>query len=124
MSSLPLVRAWILVSVVATVAGWTLSVLGQLNRTGYIVFASAIAVVLLLCWKRRGWNTYQRPFRWTRFRRRFCRPWPFCFALLAFLVFLGGALYPPSTHTAMTYRTPRVLHWLAEGHWYWIQTPE
>jgi hypothetical protein len=43
--------------------------------------------------------------------------------VLAFLVLLGGALYPPTNHTAMTYRTPRVLHWLAEGHWYWIHTP-
>jgi hypothetical protein len=42
---------------------------------------------------------------------------------LAFLVLLGGALYPPTNHTAMTYRTPRVLHWLAEGHWHWIHTP-
>jgi hypothetical protein len=39
------------------------------------------------------------------------------------LVLLGGALYAPTTHTAMTYRTPRVLHWLSEGHWHWIHTP-
>ncbi len=44
--------------------------------------------------------------------------------MLALLAFIGGAFYPPTTHTAMTYRTPRVLHWLAEGHWYWIHTPD
>jgi len=44
------------------------------------------------------------------------------FAVLAGLVFLGGALYPPTNHTAFTYRIPRVLHWLAEGRWHWIHT--
>lgn len=52
------------------------------------------------------------------------RPWPFWFGVLSLLVFLGGVLYPPSNHTALSYRTPRVLHWLAEGHWYWIYTPD
>jgi hypothetical protein len=47
---------------------------------------------------------------------------PFCFAALACLAFAGGALYPPSSYTAFTYRVPRVLHWLAEGHWHWIHT--
>jgi hypothetical protein len=50
------------------------------------------------------------------------RPLPFCFAALACLVFAGGLLYPPSNYTAFTYRIPRVLHWLAEGHWHWIHT--
>jgi hypothetical protein len=45
-----------------------------------------------------------------------------CFAALAALVLLGGLLYPPSTHTAFTYRIPRVLHWLAEGRWHWIHS--
>jgi hypothetical protein len=65
-----------------------------------------------------------RPSYWKKLRHRFRRPWPACFVILAVLVFLGGALYPPSTHTAMTYRTPRVLHWLAEGRWNWIHTAE
>jgi hypothetical protein len=47
---------------------------------------------------------------------------PFCFAALAALVLLGGVLYPPTTHTALSYRIPRVLHWLAEGRWHWIHT--
>jgi hypothetical protein len=38
------------------------------------------------------------------------------------LIFVGGALYAPSTHTALTYRLPRVLQWLAEGKWHWIYT--
>jgi hypothetical protein len=61
---------------------------------------------------------------WKKLRRRFRRPWPLCFAVLSVLILLGALLYPPSNHTALSYRTPRVLHWLAEGHWHWIHTPD
>ena len=46
-----------------------------------------------------------------------------CFAALAVLIFLGGAMYPPSNYTGITYHLPRVLQWLAHGHWLWIHTP-
>src|SRR5229473_2288285 len=43
-------------------------------------------------------------------------------ASLSLLVLLGGLLYPPTNHTGLTYRIPRVLQWLAHGHWFWIHT--
>ena len=55
-------------------------------------------------------------------RRRFRRPLPLGFGVLAALVFLGGALYAPTHYNAMTYHIPRVLHWLAAGRWHWIHT--
>ena len=56
-------------------------------------------------------------------RRRFRRFLPLSFVLLSLLVLLGGLLYAPSNHTGLSYRVPRVLHWLAEGHWHWVHTP-
>ena len=38
------VQFWIILSTLASVAGWTLSAIGMLNRTGYTIFA---AVALL-----------------------------------------------------------------------------
>jgi hypothetical protein len=64
-----------------------------------------------------------RIFNWRKLRARFRRWLPASFAGLAFLVLLGAALYPPTTHEGLTCRVPRVLHWLAEGHWHWITTP-
>ena len=64
-----------------------------------------------------------RIFNWRKLRARFRRWLPASFAGLAFLVFLGAALYPPTTHEGLSCRVPRVLHWLAEGHWHWITTP-
>ena len=123
MSFLPLVRIWIWVSVLASVAGWLLSALGQLNEAGYAVFGVVGAAGLWFGRHSLGLTSPRGLSSWTKVRARFRRWLPGAFAVLAFLVLLGGALYPPTNHTAMTYRTPRVLHWLAEGHWHWIHTP-
>ena len=123
MSFLPLIRIWLWLSALATLAGWLLSALGQLNRLGYLAFGAVAVVSLWLSRNAFGGQRAGSGFNWQKTRRRFRRWLPACFALLACLIFLGGALYPPTTHTAMTYRTPRVLHWLAEGHWHWIHTP-
>jgi hypothetical protein len=123
MSLLPLVRIWIWISVLATSAGWILSAFGQLNRVGYCIFFGLAAAGFLFGRKRFGWGVGSVSLNPKKLRRRFKRPWPLCFAVLSLLIFLGAVIYPPSNHTALSYRTPRVLHWLAEGHWYWIHTP-
>ena len=133
------VRIWLWVSVLASVAGWGLSGAGQLNRTGYAVVI--VAALLGFTGRSSGWWGRRGPPRgsarrgcrpvtgraaisraWRRLRRRLRRPLPCCFAALGALVLLGGLLYPPTNHTALTYRIPRVLHWLAEGRWHWIHT--
>ena len=43
MSFLPLVRLWLWISALASVAGWILSALGQLNRPGYAAFFAVFA---------------------------------------------------------------------------------
>jgi hypothetical protein len=57
-----------------------------------------------------------------KLRRRCRRFLPASFAGLAALVFLSGLLYAPNGHTALSYRLPRVLHWLQHGQWVWIHT--
>jgi hypothetical protein len=119
-SLLPLVRIWIFLSVLASVAGWTLSAAGQLNPAGYAI-AAAAGLALLFLW-RRELERGGRIFAWRRLRRRFARPLPLAFAGLAALALLGGVLYAPNNYDALTYRLPRVLHWLAQGRWHWIYT--
>src|SRR5205807_1438290 len=138
------VRIWLLISVLASLAGWALSAIGQLNRSGYILFCLVAGVSFFFCPEsfrgcRRAFGlsirTSARSWKKIRWRfRRWYQVWPSppphsslgnpgrergghggrgrylpaCFAVLAVLVFVGGALYPPSNHTALTYRTPRV----------------
>src|SRR6185295_5371592 len=57
-----------------------------------------------------------------KLRRRFARPLPLAFAALAALAILGGVLYPPSNYDGLSYRIPRVLHWLTAEQWHWIHS--
>src|SRR5688572_29366026 len=120
MSSISLVKVWLMVSAIATAAGWFLSTVGSLNHLGYS-FAFALSAACILLFRQRTTRPRLRGrLTWKKIRFRFARPAPVCFLVLAVLVFIGGVLYPPSNHTALTYRIPRVLHWLAEDHWHWI----
>ena len=103
------------------VAGWGLSAAGWLNRTGYL------ALLGLTCGGAVWWWMKRHPrlvsgFRGARLRRRFRRAFPLAFALVAGLALAGGVLHAPSNYDGLAYRTPRVLHWLAEGQWHWIHT--
>ena len=112
------VRGWIWLCALAGLAGWSLSALGQLNRTGYVVFFAAVAGIMFALRRRWGWG---RP-GWGRLLRRFRHPLPAAFAVLALLVLIGGAIYPPTNYTGLNYHLARVLQWLAHGQWCWIHT--
>jgi hypothetical protein len=122
MSFVPLIRLWLWVSAFAVAAGWTLSALGQLNRAGYGIAFAAFVIFVLAGRRELGLVPGGKFFCWKKIRRRFRRPLPLCFAALAVLIFLGGALYPPSNYTGLSYREARVLQWLAHGHWFWVHT--
>jgi len=120
-SELTPVGWWILFCAYLNCAGWVLSALHALNRTGY-AFALAAAVAPGFAWRRQlgfaAWPGFHLP----RCRRRFSRLFPAAFLGIALLGALGGVLHAPSNYDALSYRLPRVLNWLAEGHWHWIHT--
>jgi len=47
---------------------------------------------------------------------------PCLFLLLLTMALIGGALWRPEFADGLAYRTPRVLHWLHQHGWEWIQT--
>jgi hypothetical protein len=124
------VRLWIWISVFATLAGWGLSAVGELNRAGYAA-AFAIFAIFIFVFRRglTGKSTVHSPQSTVRslkskVLRRFRRPLPLCFAALALLIFIGGAIHAPGNYTGLTYRAGRVLQWLSHGHWFWINTAD
>ncbi len=135
--SLAWCRAWVWVCVWCHVAGWGLSALGALGTLGYGL-ALGLTVLGLAIFRKRlfpdgilEWLGVS-PFPWrgprSAIRRvllRARRRPLYGIYLLVFLASLvGGLLYAPNVHDALTYRVPRVLHWLWEGRWHWITTPE
>ncbi|MGA3283153.1 MAG: hypothetical protein ABSD57_01670 [Verrucomicrobiota bacterium] len=115
------VLLWVWFCAYLNCAGWTLSAIRELNARGYAV-ALLIWFIALCVWRKRTSAQFLAHARWQKFRRRFRRPFPLAFLILAALAFLGGALHPPTNYDALAYRIPRVLHWLAGGQWHWIHT--
>lgn len=112
---------WVWLCAYLNCAGWVLSALHQLNAAGYaVVFALGFGA--LWWWHRWAGVSLHPRIYLPKFRRRFGRFFPLCFLILASLAFLGGALYAPANFDTLAYRTPRVLHWLAEEQWHWIHT--
>jgi hypothetical protein len=120
-SSLSLTGWWLLGCAYLSVAGWVLSAAGQLDTLGYGI-ALAIGITAALLWARPWHGVGNGYLRLGRALWRFRNPLPLLFLLYAILALLGGALYAPANYDALTYRLPRVLHWLAEQRWHWIPT--
>jgi hypothetical protein len=111
---------WIVFCALCNCAGWALSGLHALHRMGYaLVWLLAFGTLVVWCVKTGA--RLSLPSR-NRLKIRFRRPFPLAFLILAILATLGGVLYPPTNYDALAYRTPRVLHWLAEKQWHWIHT--
>ena len=112
---------WVWVCAYLNSAGWTLSALHQLNARGYAVVL-LLGLAALGVWRKQSAPEFFPRIHWPKYRRRFRRGFPLAFLVLAALAFLGGALYAPTNYDALSYRLPRVLHWLADGQWHWIQS--
>jgi len=119
------VRLWILLSTVLVAAGWILSALHELNRLGYAAVLLLTAIGLCWYWRSSQPRCEHIAFRpWATYWRRFRRPAPFLFLVLAAMAFLGGALYRSANPDTNSYRLPRILHWLWREQWHFIATPD
>jgi hypothetical protein len=112
---------WVWFCAYLNFAGWTLSALHQLSAAGYSV-ALLIGFAALFIWRKKNSKQFFPQVRCQKLRRRFRKPFPLAFLILAAMAFLGGVLHPPSNYDGLAYRVPRVLHWLAAGQWQWIYT--
>src|SRR5208282_508031 len=115
------VLLWVWFCAYLNCAGWALSAIHELNAGGYAV-ALLLWMVALFVWKQKTSAQIFPRVRWQKIRRRFRRPLPAIFLMVAGLAFLGGALHSPNNLDGLTYRLPRMLNWLAAGKWFWIST--
>lgn len=104
--------------------GWVLSALHALNGRGYLV-ALAITIGGALIFKK-NWPLPRRwrgP-NWRKLWRRFRRPAPLVFLVIAVLALAAGLASCPQNGDSNAYRIPRLLHWLAQSGWHWIRTED
>ena len=112
---------WVWFCAYLNCAGWALSALHQLNAAGYLV-ALLMGFVVFMAWRKQTAGRISPRVSWKKLKRRFRRPFPLAFLILAAMACLGGVLYAPSNYDALAYRLPRILHWLDAGQWHWIHT--
>lgn len=118
--SLRLVGVWLIWGAWCSVCGWTLSVLHLLNGWGHLLASPALVVSSWLWWRATRPQTPVRP--WLHSRAWMFRPLPLIYAACAVLSLIGAVSYDPWSFDSTTYRLPRLLHWWAANHWYWIGT--
>lgn len=113
------IAIWICFCAYLNCAGWALSAIHELNTGGYVVTLT-VGFAALLLWPKKNPAKIQWQIRWKKILRRFRKKFPLAFLTLATMALVGGVLYPPTNYDGLTYRVPRILHWLAAGHWEWI----
>jgi hypothetical protein len=114
---------WILWSAWCSLAGWTLSALGALDRAGYAV-ATLLFVALLVAGRRWLFTPAARP-PWLWRRSTYAgHALPKIWLAGAALVVIGALLYRPTAYDYLSYRFPRLLHWWWARHWTWIDSTD
>ncbi len=116
---------WIWFCAYLNCAGWFLSAIHELNEAGYAAVL-LIGIATLILFKKSFFpsdlSCQHQNFSFKKVSRRFKKPFPSTYLILSVMIFIGGVLYAPSNYDGLAYRLPRVLHWLAAGHWHWIHT--
>lgn len=114
-----LARIYVLFSASCILSGWFLSLIGALSALGYGLTLPAIFLGLLFLFpslpdrSRKGFFIHFR---------RYKKPLPALFAIIALLCLIGGLLHAPNNYDFLTYRFSRLLHWQEAGAWHWIET--
>ncbi|MBI2514127.1 MAG: hypothetical protein HYV96_19315 [Opitutae bacterium] len=113
---------WVVGSGVASLSGWGLSATGRLDFTHCAVVGTVLSlggvVALLAAWREVGaaW--------WRRVARRLTHPLALSWLAVWTLAVAGGVWHAPNNIDALTYRLPRLLHWMSAGGWHWIATDD
>jgi hypothetical protein len=108
--------SWIFFSAWCTFTGYSLSILGLLEKsTINILLTIGLAVSAWIFWSLSGGRLLMGKIRWKRYRS----PFAFIYLICVVLTWVGGLIHAPSNYDAICYRVPRLFHWLIAGQCYW-----
>jgi hypothetical protein len=117
------IRLYLLWAVTCVLTGWTLSTLHWLTLAGYVVALPLVMIGLVWLTREPAVRSQRLHGRWTQvLLRRFRRPLPLIYLVVLVLVFAGAIGHAPNNYDGLTYRLPRMLHWLSTRGWTWIFT--
>jgi hypothetical protein len=108
----------------AVLVGWLLSAMGELNPLGYLL-AGVPVILAMLIFARPPipqpmlFSLFKRLSQWWKYRRIL----PLIYCATLFLIVLGSVLHEPNNFDGLSYRIPKVLYWLGQQHWHFIDAP-
>lgn len=110
---------WVIYACWCQAAGWSLSALKALHSTGYLAASPVLFAALFIFW--RSTRPHHCPCRTTGWMRRIKKSPSFtAWCVVSALILTGALINPPSNYDGLTYRLPKLLYWLQENQWHWI----
>lgn len=109
----------VLLAAACNASGWILSTAGSLHAPGFAL-AIPFTYFVLIRITGLGYPGTGDVRQVLRSARRFAKPLPLGFMVIAVLATLGGLLHAPNNMDALHSRMPRVAHWLMEERWTWF----
>ncbi len=106
------------------VVGWLLSACGELNGRGYLCLGVPIGIAIVVFRLQQ-----ERPRPRGKIAPRFRRWWkrrralPLIYFFTLALIITGSILHEPNNFDGVSYREPKVLYWLDQQQWHWIDSP-
>jgi hypothetical protein len=112
---------WIIWVAWSCAAGWGLSAFGALNTVGYLSSLPVLIIAGTLFWRKTA-PPYPRHHTNAKWLRRLTSSYALtAWGIIAALVFFGAIAHAPSNYDGVNYRLPRLLYWLQENRWHWIE---
>jgi hypothetical protein len=115
-----LCRWWIVIVALLSSAGWVLSALNRLDAVGYGIVLALLGIAAVMAARQQPDLRRNLRVAILKSKRRFRRPLPFLFLVMLLLSVFSGALYPLAHGDVLSYKIPRIEHWLHARHWHWI----
>lgn len=110
---------WVIYTCWCQVTGWGLSLMGALHEKGYLAASPLLFIAAFAFWHHtRSGSPKPRLSRWSR--RLKTSPSFAAWCLVSTLILIGALLNAPSNYDGLTYRLPKLLYWLQENRWHWI----
>jgi hypothetical protein len=112
---------WIIWVAWSCITGWSLSALGALHNVGYLASLPVLIITATLFWRHTA-PPYPRRYTTAKWLRRITSSYAItAWGTIAALVLIGAIAHVPSNYDGVTYRLPRLLFWLQENRWHWIE---
>ena len=112
---------WIIWVAWSCAAGWGLSAFGALHTVGYLSSLPVLIIAGTLFWRQTA-PPYPRHHTNAKWLRRLTSSYALtAWGVIAALVFIGAIAHAPSNYDGVNYRLPRLLFWLQENRWHWIE---